>query len=104
MEMMAMVYIADMALKNRRWDEDFDPKPPGYLRRLFNALSVRIAQRRMRRLGAEKRAPRSPAATRCNVSPCPCYVARRYRFAVPSPEGGASAVSEFDCRPPQAAR
>ena len=60
MEMMAMVYIADMALKTRRWDEDFDPKPPGYLRRLFNALSVRIAQRRMRRLDAEEKSTAEP--------------------------------------------
>ncbi len=60
MEMMAMVYIADMALKNRRWDEDFDPKPPGYFRRLFNALTARIAERRMRRVGAEKKSTAEP--------------------------------------------
>ncbi|MEI2297949.1 hypothetical protein [Ensifer sp. MJa1] len=48
MEMMAMVYIADMALKHRRWDEDFDPKPPGLLRRMFAALAAGIANRRAR--------------------------------------------------------
>ncbi|WP_173515645.1 hypothetical protein [Ensifer sesbaniae] len=50
-----MVYIADMALKNRRWDEDFDPKPPGLLRRMFDALAAKIAERRRRRLGPEKK-------------------------------------------------
>jgi len=60
MEMMAMVYIADMALKNRRWDEDFDPKPPGLLRRMFDALAAKIGERRRRRLGAEKKSTAEP--------------------------------------------
>ncbi|MGT2442020.1 hypothetical protein ACU4I5_04715 [Ensifer adhaerens] len=102
MEMMAMVYIADMALKTRRWDEDFDPKPPGLLRRAFTTLAAAVTKRRKSSLYADKKAPRSPAATRCNVSPCPCYIARHrlpcFRLAA------LPAASETVYRTPQAAR
>lgn len=60
MDMMAMVFVVDLALKNRRWDEDFDPKPPGFLRRSFSALSSLGAAWRMKRAGVDKRSTAEP--------------------------------------------
>ncbi|CAN7568444.1 hypothetical protein IB277_00765 [Ensifer sp. ENS07] len=60
MEMMAMVYIADMALKTRRWDEDFDPKPPGLLRRAFTTLAAAVTKRRKSSLYADKKSTAKP--------------------------------------------
>ncbi|OCP08692.1 MULTISPECIES: hypothetical protein [unclassified Ensifer] len=56
-----MVFIVDLALKNRRWDEDFDPKPPGRIRRILNALANRLADRRRAQIGSEKK---------CTAEPC----------------------------------
>ncbi|HEV7304782.1 hypothetical protein [Ensifer sp.] len=48
-----MVFIIDLTMKNRRWDEDFDPKPPGLLRRMLGALAARIGAWRASRQRAE---------------------------------------------------
>lgn len=60
MEMMAMVYMADLALKNRRWDEGFEPKPPGFLRRALGALITKISESRAARRRAGKKSTAEP--------------------------------------------
>ncbi|MGF6253642.1 hypothetical protein [Ensifer sp. LBL] len=60
MESMAMVFIVDLALKNRRWDADFDPKPPGFLKRSIAALAARLAGHRMKNSGADKKSTAKP--------------------------------------------
>ncbi len=60
MESMAMVFIVDLALKNRRWDADFDPKPPGFLKRSIAALAARLAGHGMRNSGADKKSTAKP--------------------------------------------
>ncbi|HEV7317645.1 MAG TPA: hypothetical protein VGO04_03420 [Ensifer sp.] len=61
MDTMAMVFIVDLALKNRRWDEDFDPKPPGLLKRILCAVTATIAASRARRPTADEK---------CTAQPC----------------------------------
>ncbi|WP_457582329.1 hypothetical protein [Ensifer canadensis] len=49
METLAMAYLAYMTLKSRRWDEHFDPKPPGLLRRTFRrCVAMLVARGRVR--------------------------------------------------------
>ncbi|MBD9486216.1 hypothetical protein [Ensifer sp. ENS11] len=43
MEILAMAYLADMTMKSRRWDEHFDPKPPGLVRRMFRRCIAAFA-------------------------------------------------------------
>lgn len=42
MDMMAMALLFDMASRNSRWDEPFEPRPPsrrrGFAKRLFAAM------------------------------------------------------------------
>jgi hypothetical protein len=42
MDMMAMAFLFDMASRNRRWDEQFEPRRPGrtriFAKRLLAAL------------------------------------------------------------------
>jgi hypothetical protein len=46
METLAMAYLADMTMKSRRWDEHFDPKPPGWLRRMLRRCMAAFAASR----------------------------------------------------------
>ncbi|OCP16877.1 MULTISPECIES: hypothetical protein [unclassified Ensifer] len=75
MDMMAMAYMADMAMKSRRWDEHFDPKPPGLLRRTFRRCIAALAARR------KLKTVEQPAQTRCAAQPVDraalCYSAAR---------------------------
>lgn len=46
METLAAAYMADLMMKNRRWDEHFDPRPPGLSRRIFRRCMAALAARR----------------------------------------------------------
>ncbi|MNV84995.1 hypothetical protein D3C71_1789130 [compost metagenome] len=63
METLAAAYLADLAMKNRRWDEHFDPKPPGLLRRMFRRCMAALAARRT------VDTVEQPSQTRCAAQP-----------------------------------
>lgn len=68
METLAAAYMADLILKTRRWDEHFDPKPPGLLKRMFRHCMAALAGRRR----IESVEP--PAQTKCTAQPMDCAV------------------------------
>ncbi|MGF6172701.1 hypothetical protein [Ensifer sp. 4252] len=68
METLAMAYLADMAMKSRGWDEHFDPKPPGLVRRMFRrCIAVFATRRRVEPVEA-------PPKTKCTAQPVRCAV------------------------------
>lgn len=68
METLAAAYMADLILKNRRWDAHFDPKPPGLLRRMFGRCMAAFAARKT----VESVEP--AAQTKCTAQPLDCAV------------------------------
>jgi hypothetical protein len=42
MDMMAMAYLFDLLSKNRRWDKDFEPRPPSRAKRLGRWLMAAV--------------------------------------------------------------
>ncbi|RDL52844.1 hypothetical protein BLJAPNOD_04009 [Ensifer sp. M14] len=68
METLAMAYLADMTMKSRRWDEHFDPKPPGWLRRMLRrCMAAFAASRKVERT-------EETAQTKCTAQPVCCAV------------------------------
>ncbi len=68
METLAAAYMADLIMKSRRWDEHFDPKPPGLWRRTFRRFAAALAARR----SVE---PAEPSGqTKCTAQPLGCAV------------------------------
>ena len=68
METLAAAYMADLILKNRRWDEHFEPKPPSLLQRIFRRCTAALAARR--RIESAEQATQ----THCTAQPLGCAV------------------------------
>lgn len=57
MDMLAMAYLFDLASKNRRWDEHFEPRPPS---------RATLLARRLLAFAGKKRSAEQPSAETCD--------------------------------------